>query len=135
MIRIILMIMIMIMIITMIMIMILTMIITIIMIEASGNFLGDLAPRRPLRAAGFHRAAPCFHRVSIERVSIVRVSIERVFIVLSGRFAEIEPDVRAQLDARDKEQLRDARRHRHSHVLASGSARTAEGKRVGHVLR
>ena len=56
-------------------------------------------------------------------------------IVLSGRFAEIEPDVRAQLDARDREQLRDARRHGHSHVLASGSARTAEGKRVGHVLR
>ena len=53
----------------------------------------------------------------------------------SGRFAEIEPDVRALLDAREREQLRDARRHGHSHVLASGSARTAEGKRVGHVLR
>ena len=38
-------------------------------------------------------------------------------------------------DERDKLQKHETQKHGHSHILASGSARRNDGKRIGHVQK
>ena len=56
-------------------------------------------------------------------------------IILNGDFPKIPPGELSRLCADDRSARKAARREGHSHAIAEGSARTACGKRIGHVCK
>ena len=56
-------------------------------------------------------------------------------LVLAGEVPLLDPNIAAQLEDRDRQLLRDARKAGATHVMAVGSATDARGRRLGHVQR
>ena len=56
-------------------------------------------------------------------------------IILSGAFPELSNAVLTKLALADREARKQARREGHTHPIATGSAMTVRGKRIGHVQR
>ena len=56
-------------------------------------------------------------------------------LVLAGEVPLLDPNIAAQLEDRDRQLLRDARKAGATHVMAVGSATDARGRRLGPIQR